>query len=263
MNEIPRLIGVIHLDALPGSPRAAGPFSKTVERAATDARHLADAGFEAAIVENYGDVPFTPGRVDPCTVACMTACALGVRRAAPHLALGINVLRNDARAALGIAAATEASFIRINVHTGARITDQGLVQGEAYDTLRRRSELGLGHVRLLCDIAVKHSAPLGDRLLEEEAQDAVERGLADAALLTGSATGRPVRDADVLTMRAAVKVPVLVASGATPDRLSVMNVAHGVIVGSWLRASGKAGDPVDPARAKQFVEAFRAATKAS
>jgi hypothetical protein len=117
-------------------------------------------------------------------------------------------------------------------------------------------------VRLLCDIAVKHSAPLGDRLLEEEAQDAVERGLADAALLTGSATGRPVRDADVLTIRGAVKVPVLVASGATPDRLSVMNVAYGVIVGSWLRASGKAGEPIDLARARQFADAFRAATKA-
>ena len=256
MNTIPKLTGVIHLPALPASPRFGGSMARIVDGAAADARALGDAGFEAVIVENYGDVPFVPGAASPTTVACMTACALAVRQAAPGLALGINVLRNDAAAALGIAAACGAEMIRINVHAGARVTDQGIVQGEAHRTLRLRRELGLSAVKLLCDVAVKHSAALGDRPLDEEARDLAERGLADAVLLTGTATGRPVRSADLLAVVQSVTVPVLVASGATPDDLPLLRTGHGVIVGSWLRKSGHAGDPIDPERAKAFADAF-------
>lgn len=253
---IPRLIGVIHLPALPSSPRFDGDVAAIVARCHREALLLQDAGFEGVIVENFGDVPFLPGRVDPATVAAMTACALAVRAAAPRLAIGINVLRNDAWSALGIAAATGASMVRVNVHSGARVTDQGLVQGEAHVTARRRRELGLPGVSLLCDVAVKHSAPLGDRPLAEEAHDVAARGLADAVLLTGSATGRPARAQDLLAVAQAVEVPVLVASGATPENLASLRPAHGVIVGSWLRQSGRAGDPIDADRARQFADAF-------
>jgi len=256
MPSIPRLIGVIHLAPLPASPRFGGSLGAVVDGAAADAAALEKAGFEAAIVENYGDVPFVPGAVSPATVASMTACALAVRQAAPGLRLGINVLRNDAAAALGIAAACRAEMVRINVHAGARVTDQGIVQGEAHRTLRLRRELGLDAVKLLCDVAVKHSAPLGDRPLDEESRDVAERGLADAVLLTGSATGRPVRAADLLAVVQSVSVPVLVASGATLEDIQLLRAGHGVIVGSWLRKSGRAGEPVDPERAKAFAEAF-------
>jgi len=157
---------------------------------------------------------------------------------------------------LGIAAACRAEMVRVNVHSGARVTDQGIIQGEAHHTLRLRRELGLDAVRLLCDVAVKHSAPLGDRPLDEEARDVAARGLGDAVLLTGTATGRPVRPADLLAVVHAVSVPVLVASGATLEGMDQLSACHGVIVGSWLRKSGRAGEPVDPERAKTFADAF-------
>jgi uncharacterized protein len=258
-GAVPRLIGVIHLHALPGSPRQAAPLGEVAESAARDARVLAAAGFDAVVVENFGDAPFFPGAVPPITVAAMTACALAVRAAAPSLALGINVLRNDAEAALAVAAAADARFVRINVHIGARVTDQGLVEGAAHRSLRSRRALGADAVQLFCDVDVKHSAPLGaGRPIGEEAHELAERGLADAVLVTGSGTGRGAARTDLEAVVAAVRVPVLVASGATVATLPELAAAHGVIVGSCLRQSGRAGDAIDAELAARFAEAFRA-----
>lgn len=254
--SLPRLVGVIHLEPLPGSPRASSSVARVRDAAAADARALAEAGFEGVIVENFGDAPFARDAVEPVTIAAMTACALAVKAAAPRLALGINILRNDAEAALAVAIASEATMIRINVHTGARVTDQGLIQGEAHRTLRSRRALGAEHVRLLCDVDVKHSAPLAARPIGEEAADLAGRGLADAVLVTGSGTGHGASLRDLEAVLASVLVPVFVASGVTDATLAETRGAHGVIVGSCLRKTGRAGDPIDVDRAKAFAEAF-------
>lgn len=258
-RTIPRLVGVIHLAALPGSPRQQAPLGEVAVSAAADARALAAAGFDAVVVENFGDAPFFPGAVPAVTVAAMTRCALAVREAAPALDLGINVLRNDAEAALAVAVATGADFVRVNVHIGARVTDQGVVQGAAHATLRLRKALGAEGVRLFCDVDVKHSAPLGvARPIGEEAYDLAARGGADAVLVTGSGTGRGAARADLEAVVGAVQVPVLVASGATIESLGELTAAHGVIVGSCLRSSGRPGEPIDAELAKAFAAAFRA-----
>ncbi|MFO0756470.1 MAG: BtpA/SgcQ family protein [Byssovorax sp.] len=262
---LPSLIGVIHLPPLPGSPRFGGDLAAALASTARDARALAEAGFEGIIAENFGDAPFVPGRVAPVTVASMTAAALAVRAAAPAVALGINVLRNDAEAALSIAVASGARFIRVNVHTGARVTDQGLIEGRAHETLRMRRALGAESIALYCDVDVKHSAPLAARPIGEEAHDLALRGLADAVLVTGSGTGRGVNKADLDEVTRALHgaVPVLCASGVTIETLGEIGRAQaGVIVGTCLRASGRAGDPVDLDLSKRFVEAFRASRRA-
>ena len=255
------LVGVIHLPPLPGSPRSTLSSTLCARSAAGCARALADAGYDAIIVENFGDVPFFAGRVPPVTVAAMTACALAVREAAPSLALGINVLRNDAEAALSIAACTDAKFVRVNVLTGARVTDQGIIQGDAAAALRLRRALGAEAIDLWADVDVKHSAPLGPpRPIAQEVEDTTRRAMASAVLVTGEGTGKGV-DVDKLAAvkRAAAGTPVLVASGATIDLLPVLaKHASGVIVGSALRPGGVPGGPIDPALAKTFAEAFRA-----
>jgi len=256
-----RLVGVIHLPALPGAPRAATDALAIAEHAAGDARVLEAAGYDLALVENFGDAPFFAERVPPVTVSAMTACAVAVRRACPQLALGVNVLRNDGEAALAIAAVVGAACIRVNVHTGARVTDQGLVQGRAAETLRARRALGADRVAIWADVDVKHSAPLAERDPAREAEDLVKRGLANAVLVTGEGTGRGVDAEKLRRVREAVAgTPVLVASGATVDSLpSLAPLCDGVIVGSALRADGKAGGPVDRERAEQFARAFRQA----
>ncbi len=256
----PRLVGVIHLPPLPGSPRASASVAEIAAAAADDARVLEGAGFDLVMIENFGDAPFVRSAVSPVTVAAMTACAGEVRRAVTSLALGINVLRNDAEAALGIAVAVSASCVRVNVHTGARVTDQGIVQGEAADTLRTRRALSADHVAIWADVDVKHSAPLAARPIEEETEDLVLRGLADAVLVTGHGTGAAIDAGDLARVaKAARGAPVYVASGAREADLGALaEHATGVIVGSALRADGRAGGRVDRDAAERFARAFRA-----
>jgi membrane complex biogenesis BtpA family protein len=256
-----KLVGVIHLAALPGSPRAELSMDKHVQIARDGARALADAGYDAVIVENFGDAPFFATRVPPITIAAMTTCVQAAIDAAPKLTVGVNVLRNDGESAIAIAHATGASFVRINVHTGARVTDQGVIQGDAAATLRMRRSIGAERIAIWADVDVKHSAPLGPpRPIAQEVSDVVMRGLAEAVLVTGEGTGKGVDLEKLTAVRAATDRPVYVASGATIASLPVLaNHAHGVIVGTALRAGNKPGGAIDPALAKSFADAFRAA----
>lgn len=260
------LVGVIHLPPLPGSPRSSLSAGECAKAAAEDARALASARYEAIIVENFGDVPFFSGRVPPITAAAMTRCALAVRAAAPDLPLGINVLRNDADAALSIALATDATFIRVNVHTGARVTDQGVVEGRAAETLRLRRALGAERIAIWADVDVKHSSSLGaPRPVVQEVEDLTKRGMADIVLVTGEGTGKSVDASKLAAVKsAAAATRVLVASGATIATLpEIARHADGVVVGTALRARSVAGEPIDAALAATFADAFRAAFRRS
>lgn len=249
------LIGMVHLDPLLDKGFA---LAAVEAKAVADAVVLKGAGFDAIVIENFGDTPFYPDVVPPHTIAAMTRCIMAVRHAVGDLPLGVNVLRNDARSALAIAAATDSQAIRVNVHSGAAVTDQGLVMGRAHETVRMRRTLA-PDVRIWADVRVKHAAPLAERELTEEALELAERAEADALIVSGAKTGGPTDPARLKRVREAVHVPILVGSGATVDTLPVLlPVCDGIIVGSWLKVGGDVAAPVDPARAKAFVAAARA-----
>lgn len=254
-----RLIGVVHLPALPGSPLATLPLAECVARAVTDARALEAGGADAVLVENFNDMPFHAERVAPHTAAAMTVACLRVREAV-NCALGVNVLRNDAAAALGIAASCAADFIRVNVHVGALLTDQGVITGRADETLRLRRALGAERVRIFADVLVKHAVPLGPLTLAQATQDTVERGLADAVIVTGAATGAAASPDDVRAAVAASAAPVYLGSGVTAANLrDYIPPATGCIVGTALKRDGDIANPVDVER----VRALRAALDAA
>jgi membrane complex biogenesis BtpA family protein len=253
-----RLIGMVHVAPLPGSPRWEGSMERVVAAAVADARALVEGGMDALLVENYGDAPFTPGRVEPATVASLAVVARELRAALPQATLGINVLKNDARAALAIACAVGARFIRVNVHAGAVVADQGLVQSDAYATLRDRRLLG-ADVQIFADVGGKHAVPLAPVDLEQHARDLAHRGLADGLVVSGQATGATTALTDVKRVRGAVPhLPVLVGSGATPDTVAeLLSVADGVIVGTALKRNGDVTAPVDGDRVRRLVAAAR------
>lgn len=257
----PALIGMIHLLPLPGSPRAR-PLDEVWDAAARDAERLVEAGFDAVMVENFGDVPFLPGTVEPITLASMAVVLERLRLGLwpKDRWLGVNVLRNDAEGALALAVAVDAQAIRINVHQGARVTDQGIVVGQAGRTARARAAWGARSVGFFCDVDVKHSTPLGPGgSVRSECRDLIERGLADAVIVSGSGTGEPVDEAKLGLVVAEAGKPVYIGSGATLERVpALLSLAHGIIVGTALKLGGKVDAPVDPERARAFVEAVGA-----
>jgi len=252
------LIGVVHLGALPGSPQFAGDLDGVVERAVADARAYEEGGAEAVIVENFGDAPFYKNRLPPECVAALTRCAVAVREAV-GLPLGINALRNDARAALGIAAATDAAFIRVNVHAGVVATDQGIIEGDAADTLRLRRSLGVS-TRIVADVHVKHGRPLFATDIAQAALDLIERAGADAVVVSGTATGSPTDLEDLRAVRDALpEATIFAGSGVTDATVKqVLAYADGVIVGTTLKQDSKVSGPVDVERVRRFVSAASA-----
>jgi uncharacterized protein len=252
------LIGMVHLAPLPGSSRWGGSMERVAEHALADARALVEGGIDALLVENLGDAPFAPGRAEASTVAALSVVAAALHAAYPATPLGINVLRNDARSALAVACATGATFIRVNVHAGAVVADQGLLQGDAYGTLRERRLLG-AEVALFADVRTKHAAPLAAVDLEHEARDLVDRGLADALIVTGQSSGEAAVLSDVKRVRdARPDTPLLVGSGVTAESVAeLLSVADGVIVGTWIKRDGCIGNPVDPSRVHRLVDAAR------
>lgn len=255
----PLLIGVVHLPPLPGAPgwECGATLGETIARAREDAAALAEAGFRAVLVENFGDAPFFKDAVPPETVAAMAVVAREVRACVGDgVHVGVNVLRNDALSALAVATAAELAFVRVNVLSGAVLADQGVIEGRAAEVLRARARLA-PDVRILADVRVKHAAPLAERALEEEARDLVARGGADALIASGSRTGEAV-DLETLerVRRAVPDAVLLVGSGARASTVGrLLTLADGVIVGTALKVGERTTAPVDPERAARFVEA--------
>lgn len=250
----PLLIGVVHLLPLPGAPRRSPGIEAVRLRAVEDARALVDGGCDAVIIENLGDAPFTGGPVDAWTVAAMSSIATDVRRAitAP---IGINVLRNDPIAALSIANAVDAAFIRVNVHTGAMLTDQGVIEGAARATLLERNRLG-GDVKIAADVHVKHAVPLAPQAIADVAADAAGRGGADVLIVSGRGTGHPTSMSDLAAVRAVVTVPVWVGSGVVPETAAALWArSDALIVGTTFHEDADLSKPVDSKR----VQAVRRA----
>ncbi len=251
---IPALIGMVHLGPLPGSPGFSGDFESVLADAASDAATLAQAGFEAIMVENFGDAPFYPTDVPKVTIASLTAAVSTVYRAA-RLPIGVNVLRNDGAGALAVAAATGATFIRVNVLSGTMYTDQGPIVGDAAGISRLRRQI-CPDVEIMADVFVKHATPPMGLTLTEATHDLVERSGADAVVVSGTGTGSPTSVDDIKTVVAASALPVYIGSGTTVESVAaLLGLADGVIVGTDIKLDGVSTNPVDPVRAAELVKA--------
>ncbi|HUP56883.1 MAG TPA: BtpA/SgcQ family protein [Bdellovibrionota bacterium] len=265
-SRLPGLIAVIHLPPLAGSPRASREHPSTALekaglRAVAEARALEKAGFEGLVLENFGDVPFFKDQVPPETVASMAVIAAAVRQAV-KVPIGINVLRNDARAALAIASVTDCQFLRVNVLSGLVAADQGLIEGDAAGLLRERERLG-ARPWIFADAQVKHARTLSPDDIGGVIHDLASRSGADAAVVTGAATGKAAELPHVEAASAAARkagIPLFLGSGVSRENIArFRRLVDGVIISSDLRQSGRAGAGLDAVRVREFVKAFEKA----
>lgn len=256
----PRVVGVVHLRPLPGSARggSARTLAEVLAAAKRDAAAYAAGGADAVIVENFGDAPFRRAAVAPSVISAITLATVEVA-VASGLPVGVNVLRNDVLGAVSIAAMTGARFVRANVYVGAAVTDQGIIQGEAEAVQALIRRLG-ADVQVWADVEVKHASQLASRSVAEQAQDAIERGLASAVIVTGTATGTVVNDADLASVRDAIGDGLVFAgSGVAPENVPIMlRFADGVIVGTAAKHDGVVTHPVDVERVRAIVDAAHA-----
>jgi uncharacterized protein len=258
------VIGMIHVQALPGAPRSRLLIDDIVSQAAAEAQVLAESGFDAIIIENMHDRPYIHSAHGPETVAAMTRIALAVREAARRggepLPLGVQILSGGNREALAVALAAGAQFIRCENFVFAHVADEGLLaQAEAGPLLRYRKQIGAEHIRIFTDIKKKHAchAITADLSIEDVAEAAEFFG-SDGLIVTGAATGKPTSPDDLAAACSASRLPVYVGSGVTAESVAgLLQRVAGVIVGSWIKEDGAWHNPPDPKRCRELVSAAR------
>lgn len=255
------LIGMLHAGALPGTPAAHHGVDKLAQDAVAEARVYRDAGFTALLLENMHDRPYLRREAGPEVVAALAAIGREVRREVP-LPLGVQVLAGANRAALAVAHACGAEFVRAEGFVFAHVADEGPIEADAGELLRYRRAIGAERVKVFVDVKKKHAshALTADLSLAETAK-AAEFFLADGVIVTGGSTGEPAAPADVTEVASAVKVPVLVGSGLTAANFASYAAAHGFIVGSSVKRGGLWSNPLDRDAVRAVADAFAALGK--
>jgi hypothetical protein len=249
------LIAMVHLPPLPTTPLYDERQSMTdiIEQVRADLAILLVADFDAYMFCNEGDRPysFTAGYEG---VAAMTTV---VSQLAPKdRPFGVDFLW-DSRAALAIAAATGASFIR-GVMTGAYESDMGLWSTDVAGMLRERRRLRAENVAFFMNVTPEFSSSVGTRSLGAIATSAVMHCLADAILISGPVQGAEPDLKALAGVKSTLKasVPVMANTGAKSTNLpSFLESADGIIVGTDLKRDGYTWNKVDAQRVEAFMKA--------
>jgi hypothetical protein len=246
------IIGMIHLMGLPGSVHFNGSFQKTLELASEEMKVLVEAGFDAVLFQNTGDVPALE-EGDEATVAFMTRVGLRLREICP-VKLGVNVLMNGSKAAFAIAKAISADFIRIKVNTGVVSTSTGMVQANPHGVLEFRNSIAAQDITVLGDLFDRTSAPIGNFPLEILADLAIRH--ADVEGLVISGYDENDTKARLISLRSKLPSACLITGGGVNLRnlSEFLNLSDGIIIGSSIKIKDGFLDPIDPEKAKEFME---------
>lgn len=250
------VIAMAHFPGLPGRPRhdrGAGR-ARLLDVVGRDLEVLQAAGVDAVLFCNEADIPYQLA-VGPEIPAAMAA-VIGELRPSIRVPFGVNILW-DAKASLAVARATGASFIR-EVLTGVYESDLGLIAPALGDLAAYRDAIGAGDIALFGNITPEFSRSVGTRSVSERAKSASFLGL-DAILISGPEAGVAFAMTDLSEAKSAVpQTPVLANTGVRAEHLAdILAVADGVIVGTSLKVDGITWNPVDPARARQFMDIAR------
>ena len=248
------VIGVIHVGALPGTPRNTQTMFELIASARREAKLYSESGVDGLAIENMHDVPYLRGEVGPEIVSAMTAIASQVKAENP-LPLGIQILAGANIEAIAVAHAAGLDFIRAEGYAYAHVADEGLIQASAAKLLRFRKMIGATNVQVWADVKKKHSAHAitADVSLGTTAETVEFMG-ADCVIVTGNVTGEPPNPADVKEAKTHCHIPVILGSGISEDNISAFyNEADGFIIGSSFKVYGLWSNTVDPSRVARFM----------
>lgn len=250
-----KIIGMIHVQALPGTPKSQYSISQIIEIALQEATILQEGGLDAIMLENMHDVPYLNREVGPEITATMTAIAREVKRQT-DLPCGIQILAGANQAALAAALAAECEFVRCEGFVFSHLADEGIMNSDAGELLRFRRKIGAEHIAVFTDIKKKHSShALTADLSLADFSKAARFFMSDGIIITGKSTAEKVNPADLSEARQAVDLPVIIGSGITVDNIHhYWDLADGFIVGSYFKEEGNWQNKVLRKRVIELVE---------
>jgi membrane complex biogenesis BtpA family protein len=256
-NTAKPVIGTIHLLPLPGAANWEGNLSHLYARAEQEATALASSGINSLLLENFYDIhPLTgrPYRIDQTSAMTMALIAQRLRQFT-DLPLGITIYPNDPQTSLGLALNIHAEFIRIPLLLGAKMTEQGMIEGALNDLVNYQKQLKLEEIPpIFADISIHHLTPgahpsrtnislvdyLGQAILNIQKHPLTQRFMGGFIL-----SEREVTPADVQKLKSLTHLPILVGEQLTPDEVQdYYPVSDGLILGSGFKKPIIAG--LDP-----------------
>ena len=249
-----KIIGVVHLKALPGSPSYGNNLEQIYQNAKKDAEALKNGGVDSIIFENFGDTPFVKDSISKLTISHFVSIVNDIKRNI-DLTIGVNVLRNDGEAAISIASATGASFVRINILSGTMYTDQGIVEGKAHQILKLKKSLD-NEIDIYADVFVKHAVPPPGYTIENQTEELLNRAGADKIIITGDGTGKEIDYSQLIKLREIVpKEKLVIGSGVNQQNIKeYKGIADILIIGTSFKINQDVNKSVDEQSVKKIVQ---------
>jgi hypothetical protein len=248
-----KIYGVIHLKGLPGSTSNNFKIDEIINHAQYDIDILTSGGVDGIIIENFGDAPFVKDNLSKRSLVNFTTVVSNLQ-IDKKLDTGINVLRNDGISALSIAEATDADFVRINVLNNIMYTDQGIIEGKAYEISQFRNTLS-SDIKVFADVFVKHATPPYGSKIENHTKELLERAGADVIIVSGDGTGEVTDINDLQKIRNIVPPGKLaIGSGINSQNINeYMDIADIGIIGTDFKVDSVLDNPVDLNRVKNII----------
>ncbi len=249
-----KIIGMIHIDALPGTPKFSGDLKSVMKKALKEAKIYAECGIDSIMIENMHDVPYLKREVGHEISTAMAILAYEIKRAT-DLPVGIQILAGANKAALAAANSAGADYIRAEGFVFGHLADEGFIESDAGKLLRYRRQIGAEKIKIFTDIKKKHSSHsvTSDVSITETAH-AAEFFLSDALIVTGTATGEEADEEEISAVKKAVNLPVLVGSGITDKNADKFyELADGLIIGSYFKKNGYWENSVDKKRVNKLL----------
>src|ERR1017187_5565881 len=108
-SSLKPVIGMIHLEALPGTPASRRSVREIESLALREAKIYREEGVHGIMIENMHDAPYLRGTVGPEVVAVMAIVASAVKETA-KLPCGVQVLAGANTEAMAVAHAANLDF---------------------------------------------------------------------------------------------------------------------------------------------------------
>jgi membrane complex biogenesis BtpA family protein len=245
-------IAMIQTPPLPGSfQHSEQSLDEIIDYVLEETRKINDCGFDAAILQNMGDMPVKQ-QTRPEVIAYFSLIAKEVKRNFNNLPLGI-LINWDGIASLAVAHAAKADFVRVeHVYTGVEVISTGLITAQCCEIVEMKKRLHT-NIPVFADVYEPHGIPLGAKSIEDAAWETINEAFADGLFLSG----RNVKESIEMVERIRTKisdVTIFLGGGASEENVvELLKYYDGVCVASWIK-NGDLNNPIDPERAKRFIE---------
>ena len=249
------IIGMIHIMALPGTPKYSDNVTEIIKRAVTEAEIYKKSGINALAIENMHDRPYLKNEVGHEISSLMAIIGYEIKKRTA-LPCGIQILSSANKAALAVAKNAGLDFVRAEGFVFGHLADEGYIDSCAGELLRYRKNIDAENIAIFTDIKKKHSshAISADVDIVETAK-AAAFFLSDGLIVTGKATGEAVDLNELSALKENCKIPIIIGSGITIENVEeYLPVCDAMIVGSYFKENGYWANDLDKKRVKSFME---------